>query len=303
MRMFARYKLEIWGLACATGAVGLGLAYLAAAGAPVRMIAMNAAAYLVGLAAYATIVAPRWRIGGLRALMLPALALTLLLTTLAGTPVAGAARWTSIGPLTLQLSLILLPAMLILFARSPSASGAAGLAIAALALALQPDRAMAGALAAALAMLAACRRDRPTKLALAAAVGAFAATLILPDRLPAVPFVDQVFYSSFHIHPVAGGALLLGAGLLIVPALIGARVEAAREVSLAFGALWLAMIVAAALGNYPTPVVGYGGSAIVGYLLSLALARPTARSAITAQPDAGPVARGDDGRSLSASLA
>ncbi len=303
MRTFAQHKPEIWGLACATGAVGLGLAYLAAAGAPVRMIAMNAAAYLVGLAAYATIVGPRWRIGGLRAIIVPALGLTLLLTTLAGTPAEGASRWTSIGPLTVQLSLILLPAMMILFARAPSASGAAGLAVAALALALQPDRAMAGALAAALAMLAACRRDRSTAIALAAAAAAFAATLILPDRLPSVPFVDQIFYSSFHVHPLAGAALLLGAGLLVVPALIGARIESGRDVSLAFGALWLAIIVAAALGNYPTPVVGYGGSAIVGYLLSLAVARPAATSAVTAGPDAPPIGGREDGPSLSASLA
>lgn len=27
--------------------------------------------------------------------------------------------------------------------------------------------------------------------------------------------------------------------------------------------------MAAALGNYPTPIVGYGGSAIIGYVLSL----------------------------------
>ena len=37
----------------------------------------------------------------------------------------------------------------------------------------------------------------------------------------------------------------------------------------AFGAVWLAVILAAALGNYPTPLVGYSGSAILGYLLSL----------------------------------
>jgi hypothetical protein len=29
------------------------------------------------------------------------------------------------------------------------------------------------------------------------------------------------------------------------------------------------VIVAAALGNYPTPLVGYGGSAIIGYVVSL----------------------------------
>jgi len=36
-----------------------------------------------------------------------------------------------------------------------------------------------------------------------------------------------------------------------------------------FGVAWLGMVVAAALGNYPTPLVGYGGSAILGYALSL----------------------------------
>ena len=42
-----------------------------------------------------------------------------------------------------------------------------------------------------------------------------------------------------------------------------------------FGAIWAAVVLAAALGNYPTPLVGYGGSAIVGYLLSL-MAFPSA---------------------------
>jgi hypothetical protein len=35
------------------------------------------------------------------------------------------------------------------------------------------------------------------------------------------------------------------------------------------------VVAAAALGNYPTPLVGYGGSAVLGYLLSAALL-PTA---------------------------
>jgi hypothetical protein len=42
---------------------------------------------------------------------------------------------------------------------------------------------------------------------------------------------------------------------------------------------------AAALGNYPTPLVGYGGSAVLGYLLSVALLPAGAR-----RSDAGVVA-------------
>ncbi len=40
--------------------------------------------------------------------------------------------------------------------------------------------------------------------------------------------------------------------------------------SLACGACWAAIVVAAAVGAYPTPVVGYGGGAILGYFLCLA---------------------------------
>ena len=34
-----------------------------------------------------------------------------------------------------------------------------------------------------------------------------------------------------------------------------------------FGATWLAVIAFAVVGNYPTPLVGYGSSAILGYCL------------------------------------
>ena len=37
-----------------------------------------------------------------------------------------------------------------------------------------------------------------------------------------------------------------------------------------FGIAWLAVAVFAIIGNYPTPLVGYGSSAILGYFLSAA---------------------------------
>jgi hypothetical protein len=91
-----------------------------------------------------------------------------------------------------------------------------------------------------------------------------------------VPFVDEVLYTAFDVHPVVGAAVLAGSALLLLPAL-GAG-EADRR--LVFGAAWLAIVAAAALGNYPTPVVGYGGSAVLGYLLSVALlpASPRAKA-------------------------
>jgi hypothetical protein len=68
--------------------------------------------------------------------------------------------------------------------------------------------------------------------------------------------------------------------MLLVPAIIGWRTNPAGRLPAAvFGAVWLAIILAAALGNYPTPVVGYGSSAIIGYLLSLTALSATAKRA------------------------
>ncbi|WP_166036993.1 hypothetical protein [Sphingosinicella sp. YJ22] len=256
------------GLACAAGAVGLGILYLALAGAPARHIAINLAALAVGLAAYATIVMPKWQLRRAEGAVLPALGLALVATALLGTPVEGAARWVPLGPLNLQVSLIVIPAMVVLFARRPDAAGTVGVTIAALGLALQPDRGMAGALAAGIAAVALSRREPWVLIALVVAAAGLIATLLQADNLPAMPWVDQVFYSSFDVQPVAGLAVVAGSVLLLIPAVAGAP---QRSVGLAFGAVWLAILAAAALGNYPTPLVGYGGSAIVGYLLSLSL--------------------------------
>jgi hypothetical protein len=83
--------------------------------------------------------------------------------------------------------------------------------------------------------------------------------------------VDQILYTSFGVHPIAGLAVLVGSMLLVLPALVGwVRDPRDRLLYGALGSVWLTAIVAAALGNYPTPVVGYGGSAIIGYVLALA---------------------------------
>lgn len=262
------------GVASAVAATLLGLFYLVAAGAPARYVVVNFAALVLGLVALGGVdraaLVDRPSNGRVVAL----LGAALLATALFGASVDGASRWIWIGPLSVQVSLVLLPFMLVAFARHGGRMGAAGMALAALALALQPDRAMAGMLALGLAALATARRDALSLAALAAALASFAATLARPDALPAVPFVDRILYTGFAVHPLAGAAILLGLGLLVLPALAGRLRDPADRV---FGALWIGAIAAAALGNYPTPVVGYGGSAILGYVLSLAAFPPRLR--------------------------
>ena len=293
------------GIACAIGAVMLGLVYMAIAGAPMRYLAVNAAALVIGLTMLAllgrTALAVRqWTSGAI-----VAMAGALLATALLGTPVDGAARWVNLGGLAIQPSLILLPVMLMAFARTRGRLATAGILVAAAAMALQPDRAMAGMLALGLAALAIVRPDRHVLVALAAAVAGFAATLVRADTLPAVPYVERIFYSSFDVHVAAGLAVLCGATLLLVPAVVGwSRDAENRATYAAFGAAWFAVIAAAALGNYPTPMVGYGGSAIIGYALSLlALPKLASASAAVAPGTSDELGRTQPNRHMLAALA
>lgn len=259
-----------FGILCAIGSALLGLVYMALAGAPTRYLGINIGALAVGLTILGMLVqvatADRsWADGAI-----VTMAGALLSTALLGAEVDGAARWVNLVGMAIQPSLILLPVMLVAFARTRSARATTGIVIAAAAMALQPDRAMAGMLALCVTVLAVLRRDRHTVIAFAAGVAGFAATLMRADRLPAAPYVDQILYSSFGVHAGAGLAVWGGAALMLVPAIAGfSRDPDNRRVYAAFGTAWFAAIVAAALGNYPTPVVGYGGSAIIGYVVSL----------------------------------
>jgi cell division protein FtsW (lipid II flippase) len=271
------------GLCAAAAAVGLGLAYMAAAGAPERYLIVNAFAFVLGATAWLALgPAARSPLPQSGAAIM-ALASALLATALLGLPIDGASRWVFLGPLTVQVSLLVVPAMIVLFARRPDGAGTIGMAIAALALALQPDRGMAGVLAAGLGAVAFAGRSRLGALAFLAAMAGFAAAMIRPDALPAVPFVDRILYTAFDVDPAAGAAVVAGCLLLLLPVLAARAGSEERAVAAVFGACWAAVVAAAAIGNYPTPLVGYGGSAVLGYLLSVALLPSgTARSGMAA---------------------
>jgi hypothetical protein len=274
-RILARPRLL--GLVCGTAAVATGLTYLFAAGAPSRYLLVNLAALAIGAIIWLALSrAADMRLAGAGYLVL-ALSLALMATAIFGVTIEGASRWIRVGPLTLQVSLVLLPAMVVLYARQPEMVGTAGMIIAAAALAMQPDRAMAGALLLAVAALglAVLALTTPARISIVAALTAalaFGWTLLWPDALPAVPYVEGVFASAFDVHPVIGVAVAVGTAILVLPAVIGAlRGTDERPVFLAFGGCWAGIALAAALGNYPTPLVGYGAAAVLGYFLSVAL--------------------------------
>lgn len=113
--------------------------------------------------------------------------IVLLATALVGISADGAARWVAAGAVSLQPSLILLPLAIMAFARRPDGVGLFGIGLAAAALALQPDGAMAGVLAASLAVLIILKPGRTVPGALAAATAAFLTNLVRPDTSRAAP--------------------------------------------------------------------------------------------------------------------
>lgn len=258
------------GAACAIGATLLGLAYMASAGAPMRYLGVNLAALAIGLALlglFGRTAATNPRLTGVAIIAMTG---SLVATAFLGSSVEGASRWVKFGGLAIQPSLILLPVMLVAFSHTRSVMATACMIAAAAAMALQPDRAMAGMLVLGLAVLTVTRRDRHVVVALVAAIVAFAMTLVRADALPAVAYVDQILFTAFDVHAAAGLAVLAGSALLLVPGIVGWNRDVANHATYAaFAAVWFAAILAAALGNYPTPIVGYGGSAIIGYVLSL----------------------------------
>lgn len=266
----------IIGIACAIAAVSLGTVYMTLGGAPDRLIIVNLAALLIGIGLCLWLSQSRTLKPERIALIAPALGASLLATALLGLQADGASRWISVSGLIVQPSLLFVPVLVMLHARRGNSWTAAGLALSIAGTAAQPDRAMAGVLVGSLVVLALMRRERrDVWLALGAAT-ACVVTVVRPDRGGISPFVDQILFSSFEVHPLVGVGLAMGVLLLIVPAAVGAMRRGDRTTGLIFGTIWSLVVIAAMLGNYPTPLVGYGGSAIIGYLLSVAFLRPAA---------------------------
>ena len=263
-------------------AVLCGMLFLSLTGAPPRLLLINLVALGTGIALLA--IARLLPVPSLRPLLLLGAAAATLATALFGVTAEGAARWVMIGGLSLQPSLILLPALLLAHVTRPDRWSSLAIALAALALALQPDRSLAAAIALVTLTDAACRRTPTAWLTAAAPLLALAVTAIRPDDLPAVAHVDQVLWTSVVDQPLAALAIWTGTLLLFVPALVLWRRGLVAEAA-GFTTLWACLVAAAMLHNYPTPLVGYGASSILGYLL-VALALPLGRQ--SADPQTNP---------------
>ena len=257
---------RIFGAICLSLAVVLGVCHITNGGGPSHYIYVNIAALLGAILILATISVSR---ESARLSFLYVAALLLLTTTFFGVETGGGSRWIRLGPLLLQPAMLLLPAMLCLFAGKPDNLGLFAIAIAALALALQPDRSMTGTMLFATTALLVIKRQWPVISASIISAAAFAVSLAQPDDLPAILFVEGVYQSVFKTHFLFG-LLCICASAILPLALLSRNNNIALSSAFTFAATWAGVMLFAVAGNYPVPFIGYGASAILGYALSIA---------------------------------
>lgn len=244
-----------------------------------RMPLMNGAALLIGLCIVKAGAALR-SLGASSAtadFALLGVALLIPLTAFFGAEMQGVSRWLMIAGIPIQPGLIVVPPLVIGFALRPSPVLGAAIALAGAGLALQPDPAAAAMLAVGVALgVPAGRRWSLTLPVLAAAVAGLVVALAREVTLPPVPFVEAVLQLALQAGPFAMVLAAATLCLLFLPA-ISAR-SAPASATFGFTGLWLAAIVSAIIGPYPAPLVGFGGSAVLGYILSVAVLREGIRA-------------------------
>jgi cell division protein FtsW (lipid II flippase) len=202
----------------------------------------------------------------------------ILYTAIEGHAANGVSRWLSIGGtgISIQPSVMLMPAMLIAAAILRNALATIGVALAFLGLAFQGDAllAFASAMAIAISLLAARRTYWLTFVLLVYALLCCVVALRNAVTLPPVAHVDQALQSAFAWTPFAGFAALVMAILTILPPQKNLARHIRKNTSVQIHvAVWGTLIAASALGLQatPLPLLSFGGSAIIGFFLSLAL--------------------------------
>lgn len=256
---------------CAIVCLAVSLTAIAAAGAPGSAVILQAAAFAVGGVLALVIV---------RARPSPAVTWLFIVLALAGTAatllrpeVDGARRWLTTGPVVWQPGVLTGAAVIwALFRRGFDGASALAAAVFVGIAALQPDLALASALAAALALGLLIERRRAarlwTLLALLVSLAGVAVAAWRPVGLAPVPWVETLIQTLWRSEPVLAAAC--GAALIAVAAPFLPLIRRRPETAAVFG-FWAGLAAANLTGDYPLPVIGYGASAVLGWWISAAL--------------------------------
>ena len=242
-----------------------GLGYLAWDGALDTYLATNAIALLLGLAAVFALRAPE-ALGTVR-ILLAILLIVLALPLVTGPEIKGIARWIPLGPVQLHAGSIALPAFACLAARDENMRVGWLLAATFFAV-LQPDAACAFALCGAAAGLYFSGGDWRDAVATGVAFFAGIAASIRGE-LPVQPFVERVLVTLSLEAPFL--ALVLFASLVASFFLIAHALYRPKPERFALAGALFGFSLLGVVSNYPSVLIGYGASPILGFGLALAL--------------------------------
>lgn len=251
-----------------------GVLVMIGQGAPTSRWGVHLCAGLLGLAAYGVMTAVRfWPARGVA--WSSALAGLLAIgSTLFTSGIDGVQRWYELGPLRIHPSALLLPALLV-FAAGPLAGH--WLATHALLLALQavhfvqPDAGQATALGVgAMTLVLVDSRQRWRLMLIVLYLLSIAGTWSRFDPLPPAPFVEDIVPQAFALAPLVGVAGLGSLALFVFSPVLGGGSGRSSSASVALVGYFAGSLVAALLGEFPVPLLGFGTSPTLGAFLGLA---------------------------------
>jgi len=193
----------------------------------------------------------------------------------------GVHRWFRLGPLRLHPAAMTVPLLLLLLVflleqRRLSSVLLVFTSTMALHIA-QPDAGQATALAAGGLVLAAFLDESIGMRITLAGVGLLGAGLawMRPDPLAPVPMVEDIVSAAFGLNGGLGISAILSLALLPLSAVYWGRQSKPKSIATIYGfvlaAYWLASIVVVCIGEFPTPVLGFGASPILGAIWGFAL--------------------------------
>lgn len=257
--------------AMAIGAVtvAVGIAAMIGGGAPSHFVAINGVALVIAIGLAAALW--WWPRGSSDNWIMPLALIALVATLVIGPDIDGVRRWLAVGPLTLHIGMLVVPTLAIGVARAGPRLAAATIGLAAFVAALQPDLATAIAVLL-VSLVCSIFSGGPLRwAATAAAAVALLWCLAFSQDLPPVRFVEHVVADAAARSGWLAGALLAVLLGTVAAPLVGWRSvgRAAQAACAACAASLAAYVLASLIGPYPTPMIGAGAAAILGWGLAL----------------------------------
>ncbi|WP_262176459.1 hypothetical protein [Saccharococcus sp. Marseille-Q5394] len=184
----------------------------------------------------------------------------------------GVHRWLSIGPINLYIASIILPLLIIhiwKLALNNRERYVLGLTIiTSVILLFQPDAGQLTAFASAIAFIVwKIISNRMIKiLSITFTAALCIASWVFLDDLAPVPYVEHIIYLVADLGSFWFILGILSLILLLIPFFFYGRKSI---ISLSLGVYFLMTMIVTLIGHFPMPIMGYGISPIIGYLISI----------------------------------